>query len=345
MHKVTVLYITFMENIKGDMVIEENASHGVRDVIVYCKKSSFRAWNKWRAFKKAIEYFGENDRLTFDVVHHNVIWNSGWQALWLRHKFGWPYVITEHWTGFGNERKNEQSLFLKPFAKRVTRNASMICPVSTDLAVTMREFGLDGNYRVVPNVVDTSIFTWKNRDDSIIRFLHVSSLVDDHKNITGILEAWKLASGQNDHIHLTIGGDGPWRQWETISDSLGISKERITFFGEKDPPGIASLMSVSHCLLLFSKYENMPVVIIEALASGMAIISSDVGGIREHITPERGYLVSAKDNAALTTAILTFAQEYSRFDGDQLRAYAIDNFSVEAVAAAYDEVYRKLVDF
>ncbi|MEZ4840978.1 MAG: glycosyltransferase [Flavobacteriaceae bacterium] len=70
----------------------------------------------------------------------------------------------------------------------ITKNASFICPVSNDLAVSMQSLGLKGNYKRIPNVVDTFIFKPIDSYPKIFTMVHISNMLNDHKNVIGILE-------------------------------------------------------------------------------------------------------------------------------------------------------------
>jgi glycosyltransferase involved in cell wall biosynthesis len=193
---------------------------------------------------------------------------------------------------------------------------------------------------VVPNVVDTRLFSLANPDNSQVRFLHVSSLVDGHKNISGIFRVWKKISDRNPNVHLTLGGDGPVEHWKKQAAILAIRASSIDFFGEISWEGVARKMESSHALLLFSNYENLPCVIVEALACGLPVISTRVGGISEHITSDRGILVERGDEDALAQAIETMSTTIHQYDKAALREYAVERFSNEAVAEAFVGLYR-----
>ena len=74
--------------------------------------------------------------------------------------------------------------------------------------------------------------------------------------------------------------------------------------GEKSLEEVASLMGESHAFLLFSHYENLPCVILEAFSCGIPVVSSDTGGIREHLDPSRGILVTNGAEDELERALL-----------------------------------------
>lgn len=334
---VWVLYVASMPKWQGPPKIEEHCEKNVNTVIVYCKPGFF---NKRKAFIKGAYHLIRSKNIRFDIVHHNVLWPHGWQPRWLLSKLNLPYIVTEHWTGYDPINTGKRHPLLLWMSRFGARKASFLCPVTQDLQQKMIDFGIRSNYRVVPNVVDTGLFSMAQTNGDYVRFLHVSSLVDGHKNISGILRAWKHVSEHNQHVHLTLGGDGPAEYWQQYAAQLGIRPESIDFFGETTWEGIARKMEVSNALILFSNYENLPCVIVEALACGLPVISTRVGGISEHISSERGILVERGDEDALQRAIETVAKNIHTYDKSSLREYALERFSNEAVAKEFEKLYR-----
>ena len=334
---VWVLYVASMPQWQGPPKIEEHHEKDVTTVIVYCRPGFFA---KRKAFIKGAYHLIRSKKIQFDAVHHNVLWPHGWQPRWLHSKFNLPYLVTEHWTGYDPINANKRHPLLLWMSKFGARKASFLCPVTMDLQQKMIDFGISGNYRVVPNVVDTRLFSMAAPEGGTIRFLHVSSLVDGHKNISGILRVWKKISDRMPNVHLTLGGDGPVEHWKHYAANLGIRANCIDFFGETTWQGVAQKMESSHALLLFSNYENLPCVIVEALACGLPVISTRVGGISEHISSERGILVERGDEDALQRAIETMAKNIHSYDKSALRNYALERFSNEAVASEFEKLYR-----
>ena len=70
-------------------------------------------------------------------------------------------IISEHWTGYHQAERGKQPLKVKLLSNFVASSAEFITPVSDDLGLAMRKFGLRSDYITVPNVVDTDIFILK----------------------------------------------------------------------------------------------------------------------------------------------------------------------------------------
>jgi len=342
-HKAYVLFLTPLEDEREEERIVRYTEAGVHVTIVYYRKKWSAVGARLRALKMGKKALEENHPISFNLIHHHVTWPEGWLGAWLSFSYKIPLVVTEHWTGYLSDQRGPLPFRIRSFSRWLAGRATCLMPVTENLARHMRHLGMSGKYQVVPNVVDTSIFTIGDKPSGCVHFLHVSSLVESHKNISGLLRSWKKASDANPDIHLTIGGDGPWQEIRKAAFSLGISDDRIDFFGEESPSQIAQRMSEAHVLLLFSNYENLPCVIVEALASGMRVISTRVGGIAEHINDNRGTLVPIRDEHALYSAILSEAECSARVDKNALRQYALDQFSIPAIADAFDHVYQSVI--
>lgn len=82
-------------------------------------------------------------------------------------------------------------------------------------------------------------------------------------------------------IHLHIAGSGSGYDLELCHSLADRIKDRVTFYGSLSPKDLGSLMRKSHLFVLPSFFEGLPLVIIEALASGCRIVATDLPGIRE----------------------------------------------------------------
>ena len=177
------------------------------------------------------------------------------------------------------------------------------------------------------------------------RLLHVSSMNDDQKNITGLLEALSPLFKVNPALKATfVGGeharlDGH-RSWVEAQGLEG----RIVFTGPLGTNEVVKHMQSHDVLVLNSRRENFPCVIAEAWACGIPVMSTDVGGIREHLPPglsARGFLLPGEAGEADWKEAWTQVSQ-TTWPEESLRTYAETHFSMAAVGAAYKEVYLGL---
>jgi glycosyltransferase involved in cell wall biosynthesis len=163
--------------------------------------------------------------------------------------------------------------------------------------------------------------------------------VEEHKNTRGFLRVFARFLKEYPEAKLEIISDGPTEDCVLYAKELGIDNSLIinTF---KPAEFVAERMAAAHVLMLFSNFENLPCVIMEALSCGLPVISTNVGGIAEHIDPAKGILIDPGDENALLKALMDVAGAKLIFDAGALRKYAIGHFSMEAVGKELDEIYR-----
>jgi glycosyltransferase involved in cell wall biosynthesis len=268
-------------------------------------------------------------------------------AWWLKQREEIPYVITEHWSRYQPQHNNFKGFFRKWLTRKVVKNASAVSPVSADLQKAMENHGLKNpNYRVIPNVVDVDFFhpdKEKKASDKTV-FIHLSCMEERSKNMSGILNAVKdLASKRDDFILYMVGEGIDLEATIRRAEDLGLKDKVVFFTGLKEGEQLLKLMQRADAMLLFSRYENLPVVILEAFACGMPVISSDVGGISEHLNNERGILVKPLDEQALTGAMNKMIESKDDYNSKSIRQYAAAHFSMEVIGKQFDKIYSEAI--
>ena len=157
------------------------------------------------------------------------------------------------------------------------------------------------------------------------------------------IQKLRQQTAANETFEVQIVGDGNPEPHQALVDALDL-QDCITVHGEVSLEEVAEKMRTADALLLFSRYENFPCVIPEAWASGIPVLSTDVGGIREHLTEDRGELIESEDEAALAKSMLHWMQSPNTFNQEDLRTHAMKHFSMAAVGKAYSDVYREAVE-
>jgi glycosyltransferase involved in cell wall biosynthesis len=151
-----------------------------------------------------------------------------------------------------------------------------------------------------------------------------------------------IRSGER--IILVLLGEGELRQGlEQLALDLGIA-ENVRFLGWR--PDVARIMASCDIFCLPSRNEGMGKVLVEAMAMGIPIIASDIGGIKDMIRPgENGLLVPAGDVHAWTEAIsrLCLNPESRRGMGEAGRQRA-SRYSSEKMIKMIDQLYGKLLN-
>jgi len=282
---------------------------------------------------------------TPDLVHVNIIYRTGFFALFLKFINRINYIVTEHSSEYLPESEMEKNFIRTLIARLVVKNARYVTTVSKSLKKAMIKRGLKNKYFIVPNVVDTNLFyplkiRHKRKKK---KFLHVSSFGDE-KNVSGIINVMKRLSETRNDFELHIIGEGKNRKkLEKLSKDQGIKNRYVFFYGAKNTKEIADIMRSSDCLIIFSYFESLPCVMIEAMATGLPIISTDVGGLSEHINKERGILIHTSDEKALLNTANYMLDNYFNYNTNKIRNYAVENFSYDVIGNRFKNIYNSIL--
>ncbi len=338
---VTVLYLQEDNLVNTTEVVSQNTD-GINEVIVYYKSTKVVPHLSYRrAFMKGWNYVVQHFGLP-DVSHVHVLGKAGLCAYWLKKKYKIPYVVTEHWSGFLENNFRYKGFGRKRTMEMVVRNAHCIMPVSGHLAERMQYLNLKGNYRVVYNVVDDFFYynDIVNSKADKIRLLHVSCFDDEPKNIIGLLNVIALLRQRRTDFTLTLVGAGrDLQRCKDLSERLSIG-DICTFMGELTPHEVARQMQKHDVFVMFSNYENAPVVLSEALAVGLPVVATNVGGIPEMISAAEGILVEPKQENQLADALNTMCDTYYLYDKKHIREQGL-KYSFETVGRQLYTIYAE----
>ncbi len=273
-----------------------------------------------------------------DIVHAHV-YSAALPALALARRAGAPLVVTEHFTGFQRGLVKGTDLLT---ARTAFRGADLLAPVSQELAERLRPLAGDTPIRVVANPVDTDVFRPQGgpREEGPPRLLTVAWL-DPKKGHRFLLDA--LAALGRDDVTLDLVGGGELRpELEAQAARLGLVG-RVRFLGPLSKEGVAELMRRADLLLLPSLHENLPVVLAEAMASGLPAVATRVGGVADLVDSEdAGTLVEPGDPGALAEAIRR-RLDSPEPDPSALAARAAERFGYDALGRTWDEIYGELL--
>lgn len=284
-----------------------------------------------------------------DVVQMNVLDKNGLLALWLKWRYHIPYILVEHWSGYLPVNFSFRGGWHAWLMRHIAKRASCILPVSQMLEDAMKQCGIENkHWQRIHNVVDDFFYhpiapLTIAPKASKFRFLHVSCFDEKAKNVQGLLRAVKQVADQRQDFELILVGTGAdHEQAIAYAQQLQFPCNMLTFTGEQTPHEVAQWMQQSDCFVLFSNYENAPVVLSECLAIGLPIISSNAGGIPEMVNAECGVLLPPQDEEALAHAMLQMLNGEVTYHKDAIRKHA-NQYTFYHVGAQLAELYRQIV--
>ena len=339
---ISVIYVypDDCRDVSRNVSIDDETINNVRTIRVYYKKSKSKILSLFRFFKAnkiALKRLPKPD-----IIHVHVLTRLGLIAWWHKIIHGTPYIITEHWSRYlpGNDFSG---FFRRKLTKTVVKHASAVTTVTEILAKAMQAHGLrNKNYIVVPNVVDFNQFKLVPHHNEIPKIVHVSCFENKSKNITGLVDALQILEEKNIAFRFVFIGDGI--DFAMIKDYIKKLKhqENIKFTGILEGQDYIDELSSGDFLVLSSNYETQGIVLLEAFACGMPVVTTNVGGIPEIVNESNGILVPPQDPEKLANAMETMLQTYQNYDANSLREGIIKKFSNESVGKLLNSIYKSI---
>jgi glycosyltransferase involved in cell wall biosynthesis len=273
-----------------------------------------------------------------DLIHAH-FFLAGAPAVLLARRRALPVVVTEQWSIFTRPDQSELTPALRRIASFAYGGADLVLPVSRALQAGIEAHGLHPPMRIVPNVVDTGLFHPAGARNG--RLLSVGMMVEA-KGQEYLLEAIALLAAQGRDVQLDLVGDGPLRpQLEAIVAARGLG-ERVRFLGLLPKPEVAQRMAEAGLFVLTSRYDNNPCVVIEAMASGLPVVATAVGGIPELVDERSGRLAPPQDPAGIAAEIAAALDGLAQYDRDAIAVEARRRFGQAEIGAELAGIYAEV---
>lgn len=269
-----------------------------------------------------------------DVVHAH-LGGAGFGAIWcaLFHK---PLVITVH--------TRPEKAFTKKIEALVrialhSSNAGIVA-VSAENQMLLQEYFHPAPEKClcVNNGIDLNLFHHKIHESFTL--INVARH-DDNKNQAMLLRCFAKFHGTAPETKLLLLGDGPnHEKLKDLAKELGVA-DAVTFTG--NVANTEDYYAVSDLYVQCSFREAMPLSVLEAMASGLPIVSTNVGGLSD-VVQDNGILVVPGDDEALFQAISQcyHANEEEKSTMSKASLRIVQDYSAEKMAEKYEEIYSDL---
>ncbi len=253
-----------------------------------------------------------------------------------------PVVFTVHGWGFGIGRPKRQSQFvwlserlMAPFARRY------ITVSQTDANVATQRLGLSPKkVEVIHNGVPDTL---QVADPKLNRGIIMVARVDASKDYETALRAYSRVA--TDMQFTCIGHGTDSEEFSTYARSWATpAQDRLSLKGPSTQ--IAGELATSAIFVLASRWEGLPLSIIEAMRAGLPIVATDAGGVDELVdSGKNGYVVPIGAPAALRDALQTLVDDpelRSQFGAESRRRYKA-MFQVEQMCEKVSGVYDQIL--
>jgi glycosyltransferase involved in cell wall biosynthesis len=345
---ITIFYTAVDDKINEPEIAEEKINKNLSVYIFYYPTKRgilspvINGVKRFAALRKMYDKVFED---TFpDLVHVHVAYPAGLFALYLKKSKGLNYIISEHdgiyMPGYDNYHVPGQ--FEKRMVAVIYKKAIKVHAVSKSLADSLENLKLTKDPIVIPNVVNTEIFNYKEKEISnVFNFIHVSSLINQ-KNPEGMFEAMSLVKKKRNDFVLRIIGP-PKEKFKKLVKELTL-EDVIIFMGEIPYSEVADQLRNSNAMIHFSRYETFGCVIAESLCCGIPVIVSDLDVTRELVTDNvSGLLVNESDVNDLANKILYFMETDFHINENQVAEENQQKFNYDRVGKMFDDLYNSVI--
>lgn len=285
-----------------------------------------------------------------DVVHVQWPIPNGLGAMFLKKIYRVPYINTIHGEEVHLSRRYNMLFALQ----WLVNNSSKTITNSTATRKSCLEAALnDEKIDIIPFGVDTDFFRPLDvyKDENIFQILSVGYLIE-RKGFEYLIRAMPNILKEHDNVRLKIIGSGPLEsKLKELIYELGLGDE-VEIIKNVSDEKLLTIYNSSDLFVLPSivdsqgNTEGLGVVLLEAMACGLPVIGSSVGGILDIIDKKSGLLVPEKDISELSEAILLLINDESlrkKFVQSSLNMVK-SKFSWKHVSKSYINVYNEILN-
>ncbi|TMJ66097.1 MAG: glycosyltransferase family 4 protein [Alphaproteobacteria bacterium] len=280
----------------------------------------------------------------FEAVHAHTALLDGAAAVELKHEFGVPVVLTEHTGPFSVITRTPA---MRCRVRRALLGSDRVVAVSNTLAQMIRGAfpELPLTIDVIPNGVDQRLFSIASQpqDTSSRKTILWIGSFGALKRPHLALSAFAAIAARRSDFDLHMIGRGPLAA-ELHRDIVrsGLAA-RVRIDDYQDRISLAATIARAGVLLVTSAVESFSLVTIEALSSGVPVVSTRCGGPQDILVEPWLGRLSDDSTEALATALLEVTGALASFRPEHLRAYAVGRFGMSVVTARYIALYNSVL--
>lgn len=278
-----------------------------------------------------------------DLIHAHTGHPAGWIAMSLSKKYKVPFIITEHMGPFPSKDYLTKPGKLSPWLAKPLLTSFCNIAVSPQQEKIMKSWSIP-NLKYIPNLTNENFFRPAIQGTSTkgsFTFFTLARL-EEGKGILYLLKAFKLLLTTQTMVCLRVGGDGLEKEnLEQLAKQLNID-HNVVWLGTLTRTEALREYQQCNAFVLPSLYENLPLVLLEAIACGKPIISTYCGGPEEIINKNNGLLAEPKDSASLFKALSSMVNNISQYKEVEIRKDFCNRYSTKVVCEQIMAVYQEL---
>lgn len=299
-----------------------------------------REISPWVDFKGYLELRRVLSELRPDIVHlHSakagilgrlVAWRCAIPAVYTAH--GWPF------TEGVSERKRKVFAFIERAMARISNRIITVSEYDRDIAIAQKVADKKQMVVVHNGIPDDAPQPNLQRRSRTVKLIMVARF-EDPKDQCALLHALSCVRGLDWRLELV--GDGPrFDENKKLAEQLDLS-DRVAFLGARDD--VPQRLNDADVLVLVSRWEGLPLTVLEAMRAGLPVIVSNVGGVSEAVSDGKtGFLVPREGQSELVEALTKLIEDADlrRTMGAAGRSRYEVEFTFNTMLARTVDVYR-----
>lgn len=277
------------------------------------------------------------------LIHMHVLFGLSLTTLILSTVKKLPFIISEHWHGFTDEKFRNKNFLFKWLLHYTAKKSAALTVVSSFLKNGMIKNDFRSNIIVVPNVVESRPAEVEMVSNKI-RILSVADLVDEIKNISAVIETFSEMCESNADIEYHIIGSGLDEQKLKIQASAtGLLDKQIFFHGQRNNDYVLSFLNNCSFVVINSFVETFSVIAAESLLAGKPLVCTNCGGISDFVDEECGKLIAPGNKIQLKEALLNMITNFKSYGSEKLKSKVANRFSSEVVGQQFYSIYQTVL--
>lgn len=349
LHIITSLELGGAEKLLTELIPLQKKQAQVDLLVLYDKENFFTVdsmvskYNSKKDFRNVFEILKVIKKGEYDVVHSHLLHGQFWTALARTLDFSKErkYITTEHSTSNSRRKRWFFRYFDMALFKGYDRVVSISQAVKESLMGWLKD-DRDWRYPVIENGIDLEVFhhssPLKREEIGImpgeIALIMVARLnrAKDHMTILRAMKILPL------YYKLILAGEGETKeQIQSAVEAMGL-QQRVRLLGMRTD--ISALFHTADIAIHSSHFEGFGITAVEAMASGIPLVASDIPGLGE-VVKGGGLIFNAEDERDLAEKILSLEDESYREMVSQREIEHSKKYSLEKTADEYIELYRE----
>ncbi|HLP36096.1 glycosyltransferase family 4 protein [Lacibacter sp.] len=281
-------------------------------------------------------------KLNPSLLHLHVVYGFAEEAMFLNDQYHLPFIVSEHMAPFPFDWLWDKEMQVV----RPMRSASAVIAVSKAQAEQIREYtGI--HPAIIPNVVEAAEFFYTPFEKQVSGLeIVLVGIYDSRKGADYVISVFSDFIQQYPGARLHFAGEATTERMTELErqiEEAGLQNQ-VIFHGKLTPGELCRLYQQCDFYVCASVWESFGLTMLEALFTGLPVLSTDCGGVLDFITEKNGLLISNdRRKETLLEGLLQMPDRLAYFDRAAIAAAAKEQFAKEKIKEQYNAVYHRVL--